>query len=146
MNTKTSKIIIPGMMNLRMKVNLLNALIHQECLISDDDDDLFVNKSTDKSVDQKPKKPTVPFKLASIPSSKHLVSAILSSKPLVSAKTMGSSIVDQILLEESRRANQPISGSVILLRQQQKIEGWKLTIKINSIFPSSKKLIKPSDE
>ena len=73
---------------------------------SDDDDDLF----TDKSVDQKPKKPTVPVKLASIP----------SSKPLVSAKTIGSSIVDQILLEESRRANQPISGSVIQLRQQQK--------------------------
>ena len=71
---------------------------------SDDDDDFL---------DQKPKKPTVPFKLASIPSSKPLVSAILSSKPLVSAKTMGSSIVDQILLEESRRANQPISGSVI---------------------------------
>ena len=48
---------------------------------------------------------------------------------MVSSKTIGSSIVDQILLEESRRANQPISGSVIQL--QQKLECWKLTMKIN---------------
>ena len=86
---------------------------------SDDNGDLFVNKSTDKSVDQKTKRPTVPAKLASIPSSKPLVSANYSLKPLVSAKTTGSSFVDQILLEESRRANQTTSGSVIQLRQQQ---------------------------
>ena len=86
---------------------------------SDDDEDLFADRSTDKSVDQKPTKPTVPFTLASIP----------SSKPMVSSKTIGSSIVDQILLEESCRANQPISGSVIQL--QQKLECWKLTMKIN---------------
>ena len=73
---------------------------------SDDDDDLFADKSTDKSVDQKPTKPTVPFTLASIP----------SSKPMVSSKTIGSSIVDQILLEESRRANQPMIGSVTQLQ------------------------------
>ena len=48
-----------------------------------------------------------------------MVSANLSSKPLVFAKTTGSSFVDQILLEESRRANQTTSGSVIQMRQQQ---------------------------
>ena len=67
------------------------------------DDESF----TDKSVDLKPAKPTAPSTLASIP----------SSKPIVSSKIMGSSIVDQILLEESLRANQPISGSVIQLQQ-----------------------------
>ena len=86
---------------------------------SDDDDELFVNKSTDKSVNQKTKRPTVPDKLASISSSKPMVSANLSSKPLVFAKTTGSSFVDQILLEESRRANQTTSGSVVQIRQQQ---------------------------
>ena len=65
-----------------------------------DDDELFTDKFKDKSVDLKPTKPTVPFTLASIPSS----------------KPMGTSIVDQILLEESLRANQPISGSVIKLK------------------------------
>jgi len=86
---------------------------------SDDDDELFVNKSTDKSVNQKTKRPTVPDKLASISSSKPMVSANLSSKPLVFAKTTGSSLVDQILLEESRRANKTTSGSVVQIRQQQ---------------------------
>ena len=86
---------------------------------SDDDIDWFINKSTDKSVDQKTKRPTIPTKLASILSSKPLVSANYSSKPLVSAKTTGSSFVDQILLEESRRANQTTSGSVVQMRQQQ---------------------------
>ena len=86
---------------------------------SDDDDDLFVNKATDKNVDPKTKKPTAPVKLASIPSSKPVVFANYSSKPLVSAKTTGSSFVDQILLEESRRANQTTSGSVVQIRQQQ---------------------------
>ena len=84
---------------------------------SDDDDDLFVNKVTDKNMDPKTKKPTVPVKLTSIPSSKPVVSANYSSKPLVSAKTTGSSFVDQILLEESRRANQTTSGSIVQLRQ-----------------------------
>ena len=70
------------------------------------DDESFTDKSTDKNMDLKPTKPTVPFTLASIP----------SSKPMVSSKFMGSSIVDQILLEESRRANQPMSGSVIQLQ------------------------------
>ena len=50
-----------------------------------DDDKLFTDKSKDKNMDLKPTKPTVPFMLASIPSS----------------KPMGTSIVDQILLEES---------------------------------------------
>ena len=49
------------------------------------DDESFTDKSKDKNVDLKPTKPTVPFTLASIPSS----------------KPMGTSIVDQILLEES---------------------------------------------
>ena len=84
-----------------------------------DDDELFVNKSTDKSANQKTKRPTIPAKLASISSSKPVVSANFSSKPLVSAKTTGSSFVDQILLEESRRANQTTSGSVVQMRQQQ---------------------------
>ena len=77
-------------------------------LMSDttDDDDLFTDKFIDKSVDLKPTEPTVPFTLASIP----------SSKPMVSSKIMGSSIVDQILLEESRQANQPLSGSVTKLQ------------------------------
>ena len=74
------------------------------------DDESFTDKSADnnakRNVDPKPTKPTVPFTLASIP----------SSKPMVSSKTIGSSIVDQIRLEESRRANQPISGSVIQLQ------------------------------
>ena len=65
-----------------------------------DDDELVTDKFKDKNVDLKPTKPTVPFTLASIPSS----------------KPMGSSIVDQILLEESRRANQPMSGSVTKLQ------------------------------
>jgi hypothetical protein len=84
---------------------------------SDDDDELFVNKVTDKNMDPKTKKPTVPVKLASIPSSKAVVFADYSTTPLVSAKTTGSSLVDQILLEESRRANQTTSGSIVQLRQ-----------------------------
>ena len=84
---------------------------------SDDDDDLFVNKVTDKNMDPKTKKPTVPVKLASIPSSKPVVFDNYSTKPLVSTKTTGSSFVDQILLEESRRANQTTSGSIVQLRQ-----------------------------
>jgi hypothetical protein len=80
---------------------------------SDDDDELF----TDKSMDQKSKKPTVPVKLASIPSSKPVVFDDYSTKPLVSTKITGSSFVDQILLEESRRANQTTSGSIVQLRQ-----------------------------
>ena len=71
------------------------------------DDESFTNKSADnvkRSVDPKPTKPTVPFMLASIPSS----------------KPMGTSIVDQILLEESLRANQPISSSVTKLKNCNK--------------------------
>ena len=68
------------------------------------DDESFTDKSTDKSVDLKPTKPTVPFTLASIPSS----------------KPMGTSIVDQILLEESVQANQPITGSVTKLKNCNK--------------------------
>ena len=71
-----------------------------------DDDESFTDKSKDKNMDLKPTKPSVPFTLASIP----------SSKPMVSSKTIGSSIVDQILLEESRRANQPMTGSVTQLQ------------------------------
>ena len=108
-------------MNLRMKVNLLNALTHQEFTISEllkkksrmielmsdttsDDEELVTDKFKDKNVDLKPTKPTVPFTLASIPSS----------------KSMGTSIVDQILLEESLRANQPITASVIKLKNCNK--------------------------
>ena len=80
---------------------------------SDDVDDLF----TDKSVDPISKKPTLPVKLASIPSSKPVVFDDYSTKPLVSTKTTGSSFVDQILLEESRRAKQTTSGSIVQLRQ-----------------------------
>ena len=66
------------------------------------DDESYTDKSKDKNVDLKPTKPTVPFTLASIPSS----------------KPMGTSTVDQILLEESLRANQPITGSVTKLKLQ----------------------------
>ena len=67
------------------------------------DDESFTDKSKDKNVDLKPAKPTVPFTLASIPSS----------------KPMGTSIVDQILLKESLRVNQPITGSVTWLKKLQ---------------------------
>ena len=72
------------------------------------DDDLFTDKFTDKHakriVDPKPTKPTVPYTLASIPSS----------------KPMSTSIVDLILLEESSRAKQSKTGSVIKLKNCNK--------------------------
>ena len=70
------------------------------------DDESFTDKSKDKNVGLKPTKPTVPFTLAQ--------ASIPSSKP------MRTSIVDQILLEESLRANQPISGSVTKLKNCNK--------------------------
>ena len=69
-----------------------------------DDDELVTDKFKDKNVDLKPTKPTVPFTLESIPASNF----------------MGTSIVDQIMLEESLRANQPISGSVTKLKNCNK--------------------------
>ena len=73
------------------------------------DDDLFTDKFTDKHakriVDPKPTKPTtVPYTLASIPSS----------------KPMSTSIVELMLLEESSRAKQSKTGSVIKLKNCNK--------------------------
>ena len=53
---------------------------------------------------KKPMKPTVPYTLASIPSS----------------KPMSTSIVDLILLEESSRAKQSKTGAVIKLKNCNK--------------------------
>ena len=80
------------------------------------DDESLTNKSTNKNVDLKPTKPIVPFTLASIPSS----------------KPMGTSIVDQILLEESLRANQSRTGSVIKLKNcNKKLDRGRLTLRVN---------------
>ena len=78
------------------------------------DDALFTDKFTDKHVkrivDPKPTKPTVPCTRAST----------RSSKP------MSTSIVDLILLEESSRAKQSKTGSVIKLTNCNK--NWSVEV------------------
>ena len=61
-------------------------------------------KHAKRIVNPKPTKPNVPYTLASIPSS----------------KPMSTSIVDLILLEESSRAKQSKTGSVIKLKNCNK--------------------------